>query len=105
MLRSVKIGLMSIGLATAPLIGCASAPAQGGRVYAREGPPVERTEVVIERPGPAYVWLRGHWGYSGGGYAWVPGRWERPDRPNRRWAEGRWARDRHGYFWVEGHWR
>jgi WXXGXW repeat (2 copies) len=105
MLRSVKIGLMSIGLAAAPVIGCASAPAQGGRVYIREGPPAARTEVIVARPGPDYVWLRGHWGYGGGRYAWEPGRWARPDRPHRRWVEGRWAHDRHGYYWVEGHWR
>ncbi len=99
-----KIILLSIALAAAPLVGCLSGHAQGERVYIREGPPAARTEVVVERPGADYVWLRGHWGYSGGGYAWVPGRWERPDRPRRRWADGGWRRDRRGWYWVEGHW-
>jgi hypothetical protein len=104
MLRSVKIGLMSIGLATAPLIGCASASAQG-RVYIREGPPPLRREVVIARPGPDYFWVRGHWGYAGGRWVWAPGRWLRPDRPHRRWAQGHWVHNRHGYYWNEGRWR
>jgi len=104
MLRSVKLGLLSIGLATAPLIGCASAPVRGERVYIREGPPPVREEVIVESPGPDYVWVRGHWGYEGR-WVWVPGRWLLPDRPHRRWVEGHWAQDRHGYFWVEGHWR
>ena len=105
MLRSFRIALFGIGLATAPLLACASAPAQGGRVYMREGPPPVRREVIIERPGPDYVWIRGHWGYGGGAYVWVPGRWERPEPRRHRWVEGRWERDRHGWYWVEGHWR
>jgi hypothetical protein len=100
-----KVALLGIALATTPLIGCASAPAQGGRVYIREGPPPAREEVIVRRPGPDYVWIRGHWGYGGGGYTWVSGRWERPERAHRRWADGHWARDRHGWYWVEGRWR
>ena len=105
MSRRWKIALFSFALATTSLVGCASAPAQGGRVYVRVGPPVERSEVIVVRPGPDYVYVRGHWGYGGGGYAWVPGRWERPDRAHRRWAEGHWAHDRNGWYWIEGRWR
>lgn len=105
MLQRWKIALFSFALATTPIIGCASAPAQGGRVYIREGPPPVRREVIVERPGPDFVYIRGHWGYGGGGYVWVPGRWERPNGGRRHWNEGHWAHDRHGWYWVEGRWR
>ena len=37
MQRSWKVALFGITLAIAPLVACASAPAQGERVYIREG--------------------------------------------------------------------
>jgi len=105
MMQRWKIALFSIALATTPLVGCASAPAQGGRVYVRVGPPPIRREVIVVRPGPDYVYLRGHWAYADGGYVWVPGRWERPEGRRHRWVEGHWAHDRGGWYWIDGHWR
>ncbi|MEO8881708.1 MAG: hypothetical protein ABI446_15050 [Gemmatimonadaceae bacterium] len=99
-----KIALLSAALATAPLAACAGGPPPRDRVYIREGPPGERTELIVARPGPEYVWIRGHYAYAGGGYAWVPGRWARPDG-RRRWADGRWAHDRRGWYYIDGHWR
>ncbi|MEO6210458.1 MAG: hypothetical protein ABIQ10_10075 [Gemmatimonadaceae bacterium] len=106
MSQRLKSALLGFGFAVAalPLAGCASAPAQGGRVYIRQGPPPVRREVIVERPGPDFVYIRGHWGYGGGAYAWVPGRWDRPDG-RRRWQEGHWAHDRYGWYWIEGRWR
>ena len=104
MFQRWKIALLSAALATTPLVACGGGPPPRDRVYIREGPPAARTEVIVERPGAEYVWLRGHYAYAGGGYAWVPGRWVRPDG-RRRWVEGRWVRDRRGYYDIEGHWR
>jgi WXXGXW repeat (2 copies) len=111
MLRSWKVALLGVTLASAPLVACASAPPRYDdgvydRVYAREAPPPMRREVIIERPGPGYFYIRGHWIYGrGGGYAWVPGRWVRPEARRHRWVDGYWARDRYGWYYVEGHWR
>jgi hypothetical protein len=105
MMQRWKIALFSIAVATMPLVGCASGIAQNGRVYVRVGPPPERREVIVERPGEGYVYIRGHWAYADGGYVWVPGRWERPEGRRHRWIEGHWAHDRGGWYWVEGHWR
>lgn len=106
MLRSWKVALFGITLATAPLVACASAPPRYERVYAVEAPPPLRREVIVERPGAGYVYIRGHWIYArDGGYAWVPGRWARLDGRRHRWVDGRWVRDRHGWYYVEGHWR
>lgn len=104
MLHRWKIGILGLALATAPLAACGGNPPPRDRVYVRVAPPAERTEVIVERPGPEYVWLRGHYMHDGRDYVWVPGRWERPDG-RRRWVEGRWAHDRNGYFYIEGHWR
>ncbi len=106
MLQRLKLGVVFVALAAAPLVGCASG---GGRrdpdrVYVRMAPPPPREEVVIESPGREYVWVRGHWAWRGSEYEWVPGRWDRADR-GRRWAEGRWVHERGGWYYIEGHWR
>lgn len=106
MLRSWKVALLGITLAAAPLVACASAPPRYDRVYVREAPPPMRREVIIERPGPDYVYIRGYWIYGHDGrYAWVPGHWARPNGRRHRWVDGRWVRDRHGWYYIEGHWR
>jgi len=106
MLRSWKVAMLGIALATAPVIGCASAPARYDRVYVRREPPPPRREIIVESPGPDYVYIRGHWiGGRGGEYEWVPGRCVRPEGRHRAWVDGHWARDRDGWYYVEGHWR
>jgi hypothetical protein len=106
MLHNWKLALLGIALATAPLAACASAPARYDRVYVREAPPPVRREVIIERPGPDYVYIRGHWIYGRNrGYAWVPGQWVRPEGRRHAWVDGRWVHDRSGWYYIEGHWR
>jgi hypothetical protein len=106
MLRSWKVALFGITLAIAPLVACTSAPAQTARVYIREGPPPLRHEVIVARPGPEYIYVRGHWIYGrNGGYAWAPGRWLRPEGARRRWEEGQWVHERRGWYYTEGRWR
>jgi hypothetical protein len=106
MLRSWRVAALGIALATAPLVGCASSPARGERVYVREGPPPARREVIVERPGRDYVYIRGHWiNGRNGGYAWVPGRWVRPEGRRNHWVDGRWVHDRGGWYYIEGYWR
>jgi hypothetical protein len=106
MLRSWKVALFGIALATAQVVGCASAAAQVQRAYIREDPPPLRHEVIVTRPGPDFVYVRGHWGYGRGArYAWVPGRWVRPEGRYHRWEDGRWIHDRGGWYYIEGRWR
>ena len=104
MLHRWKVGVLSAVLAVAPLAACAGGPPPRDRVYVRAGPPGDRQEVIVERPGPEYQYRRGHWEWRRGDYAWVPGHWERPDG-RRHWVEGHWAHDRHGWYYIEGHWR
>ena len=99
-----KILMFSFALAATPLVGSVRASAQETREYVHAGPPAARREKARPRPGKDYVFIKGHWGYSGGKYEWAPGRWDRPEANHRRWNDGHWAHDRHGYYWVEGSW-
>jgi hypothetical protein len=68
------------------------------------GPPPLRTEVVIARPGPGYVWIAGYWGWQGGRYVWVAGSWVKA-RPGFIWVPGRWEKRGLHWAWVKGVWR
>ncbi len=68
-------------------------------------PPVVRVEPVPLQPGPAYVWVPGHWAWRRGGYVWLPGYWAVPAAPNYVWEPGHWAPGGGGYVWIEGRWR
>ena len=73
--------------------------------YVNREPPPLREEVVVARPGPAYVWIKGHWDLRAGEFEWVAGRWARPEPGFHEWVAGRWAHEPRGWFYVEGHWR
>ena len=70
-------------------------------------PPPSQVEIVPVRPGPAHVWVPGHWAWRGSerGYVWVGGHWAVPQGSNYVWMPGHWAQESGGYVWVEGHWR
>ena len=86
--------------------GCIPLPAPGaGVVWIRLGPPEPRREVIVESPGPDYLWITGYYRWDGAVYAWVPGRWEPRPRPRAVWVSGRWYHERRGWYWIEGHWR
>jgi hypothetical protein len=70
---------MAVILGGLSLTGCAG----GYAFYANTPPPALRFEQRGVAPGPGYVWIDGYWGYSGGRYAWVAGRWDRPPRLRR----------------------
>ncbi|MBS1851802.1 MAG: YXWGXW repeat-containing protein [Acidobacteria bacterium] len=98
--------LMSLGVLGAALLlsACSSGP-RGPVVYVRTPPPPPLGERHMMAPGPDFIWIGGYQRWTGAGYRWVPGHWERrPDR-HRRWVAGHWAHNRHGWYWVEGYWR
>ncbi|MBV9155144.1 MAG: YXWGXW repeat-containing protein [Acidobacteriaceae bacterium] len=97
MKKVFSTALLGIALA----VGSANA-----QVYVRIAPPAPRREVIIERPGPNYVWVGGYHRWEGNGYVWVPGTWVVPPQPYyHRWVPGHWKHTWHGWVWVEGHWR
>ncbi len=96
---------MSLAGALLVLAGCVVADP----VVVRTPPPVPPPQVegVPAAPGPAYVWVPGHWAWRGPyrGYVWIGGHYATPVQPGYVWVPGAWAPGPSGYVWVEGHWR
>jgi hypothetical protein len=92
-----------VGLA-GQLIACGPPPPPGV-VYVERGPPPDRVEEIVTRPGNDYAWVRGHWRWTGDDYDWVPGHWAPIERGYSNWVPGHWVHSHgHGWFFVEGHW-
>jgi WXXGXW repeat (2 copies) len=121
----MRKGVYALALAPFFLVGCAEEPATvttttttqevtttgpGTRPVAREvvvtqAPPVVRVEAQTVSPGPAYVWTRGYWRWTGAGYEWAPGTWVTRPSPRTVWVEGHWVRRPGGWVWIAGHWQ
>ncbi len=100
-------GLAAAALLTAAFGATTACVASlGGGAYVAFAPPAPIVEARVMAPGPGFVWVSGFYQWNGGGYMWVPGRWERPPRPYARWVPGRWEqRGNRGWRFREGHWR
>ena len=96
--------LLAVGLSMALVGGCVTS-APPGAVFVAAAPPPAEIEVIGVAPGPDYVWIRGYHTWSGHGYVWNRGRWERRPRAGAVWVDGRWQHHSHGWFWTDGHWR
>jgi hypothetical protein len=86
-------------------ISCAGGEVYGTYSYVEVAPPPQRVEIVAVAPGPQYVWIPGHWSWSGQEYGWEPGRWVVPTRGHHGWHKGEWKHSHQGWYWQEGHWR
>jgi hypothetical protein len=103
-MSKMRAALLALSLAFAS--GCVVyARPRPDVVYVVRRPPLERVEVIPASPGPAHVWIAGHWMWRAPEFAWITGRWEVPGAGFRRWEAGRWQHDRNGWFWIEGRWR
>ncbi len=58
----------------------------------RFGMPPPRHEVIVERPYPEAVWYPGYYNHVGYRYAWIPGRWNRPEGFREGWGHERYVR-------------
>jgi hypothetical protein len=105
-MRTIKALLMVLPLSTSMITtsGCYHYPA-----YVQAAPPAppypEVVETIPVRPGETYFWVRGHWAWGHGGYAWIPGRWIERPTPVAVWVPGGWHHQHGGWYWVEGHWQ
>jgi WXXGXW repeat (2 copies) len=94
-------------LAAALLSGCVIAPARP--YYPPEDavvtapPPPPREEIIGVAPYPGYVWLGGHWGWSGRSHVWIGGRWDAPRR-GHYWAPHGWVPRGGGWVQRPGRW-
>ena len=101
--RATTALILAAVLAALPLPGCSAGVS--GAMVVRTPPPPPRAEVRPPAPGPAHVWVPGHWRWNGRRYVWVRGHWKRPPRPGAVWVPGHWIRRGGGWLWVPGHWR
>lgn len=69
-----------------------------------EAPPAPRHEVVVERPGPHHVWVKGYWHHGGDAWVWMPGRWVEPPRHHAHWVVAHYGKVHGGWRYVPGHW-
>jgi len=59
-------------------------------VIVREPPPPRISEAIVVAPAPGYVWVAGHYSWTGKQWVWVSGAWMMPPQPGAVWVEGRW---------------
>jgi hypothetical protein len=89
-----------------------SAPAVTENAAVVVQPPVPlapRTEIPQTWLSPGYLWVPGHYDWSGKDYAWIAGVWQSAKVPagtQLAWLEGRWFKDQAGtdqWNWVPAH--
>jgi hypothetical protein len=73
-------------------------------IYIGQAPPPVRYEVVTRSPGEGYSWIGGYWGYNGGRYTWVQGRWEKQPYAGAYWSHPHYDHYKQGWQIHEGHW-
>ena len=71
---------------------------------AHSHPPRIRHEEIPPRPGEAYTWVAGYWGWQGDDWVWIPGRWEIPAGGGVSWIRPRYVRESGVYRYEPGHW-
>lgn len=90
-------------------VGCA----HEDRVVVREGgapqeimvstaPPQEQVEVVPQAPGTEYLWIKGHWHWTGAQWQWRPGRYE-ARRVGYTWIPAHYEQRGRNYIYIDGH--
>ncbi len=104
-MRRLRIFLMSLALVAALFTAQTAMAGVGVYFGIRVGPPPPRHEIVVARPYPSAVWVRGHWRWVHGPrhYVWVRGHWVR-GRPGYMWRDGYWEHRHNGWGYVEGRW-
>src|SRR5258706_13515296 len=89
-----------VAAAIAASLGSAAAPAAD--VFVRIAPPPPREE-VLPPPRHGFIWVPGHWEWSGRRHIWVHGLWLR-ERHGYRYREPAWV-EREGRWTMErGRW-
>ncbi len=53
---------------------------------------------------PNMIWQPGYWGFSNGGFFWVPGTWVQAPQVGLLWTPGYWGWNNGQYRWNNGYW-
>lgn len=76
-----------------------------GTIYVDTEPPAPQHEIMPPSPGPRYVWVPGHWQWSGNRWVWTQGHWRVVQQGYHRWVPGHWERRGNRWYWRDGHWQ
>jgi hypothetical protein len=71
-------------------------------VQVQAAPPPPQVEVA-PAPRADYVWVGGHWDWTGARYVWLPGHYERQVR-NARWVPAHYEQRGPVWYYIRGHW-
>jgi hypothetical protein len=69
-----------------------------------QAPPELPSTVPPPAPAPGEAYTPGYWGYSQGGYSYVPGSWQQPPQPGAVYTPGYWGNQNGSYSWNPGYW-
>ena len=68
-------------------------------------PPRDIEERQEPSPGPAYVWIPGHYRWVKTSFEWVPGHWEVPPHEHAVWVPYKWVKQNGGWVLKDGRWK
>lgn len=69
----------------------------------RTDPPPRKRTYKTRKPGPGYVWIKGHWKWKRGNWHWKNGYWVKK-KSGKTWIPGRWRKKNGKKVWIKGHW-
>lgn len=67
-------------------------------------PPPAKKEIRSAKPGPMFVWITGHWKWTGSNYSWTSGHWLKAPKGKVR-VQGHWKKRGGNWVWISGHWK
>ena len=91
------------GLSTVLVVGIMLLSNCSGYLIAT-GPPMPRTEIIVQPPSVYHVWVPGYYDYRGGTYIWIQGHYQLPPK-GKKYVPGQWQKTNHGYKHQRGHWK
>lgn len=114
-MNRVLVLVLAVGASSGCLAGSGAYYDGGGTYVAYDAaPPAEVDVDLYTEPRDGYVFINGHYNWTGGRWVWTNGYWD-VDRPGyayvqgywqgNRWYNGRWERGRQGYVHTGGYWQ
>jgi len=81
--------------------------ARPSAMYVANGPPAPKEETRTASPEEGFVWISGHWEWSGSEetWVWVGGVWVEPPDEGATWVDPEYEDNNGDWMYVPGHWQ